>query len=556
MPWPSSNRLLTSGRTGSNAHLVGQPKSGEKGMVLLVSAMMLVFVVIPVVGLAIDAGILYAVKAKLQTAADGAALGAVRSLSRGLDLISQEGAATNTATRWYHANFPVNWMGVVAVADPTITFPPAPPKTTIVTVSGNVLSPTYFMRIFNVNSVAVNVMGQATRRDVNIMMVIDRSGSLYASGSCPSLQSASSSFVNSFVNGRDRLGLITFGTDYRLDFPPNMTFATGSPNMATMVNQIVCYGYTNAAAAYWAAYQQLVLIGDVGALNVLLFFTDGQPNTLTFGIAPDGTDNRLPVKTLTTPSTLVYGGYDNGNRSLCKDALGRASSSGSWNPSNFSGVISFAAGIYKKDALGFPASQSQDAQKIGVIEGNNGGCAFDAQFANTGTIYYGGSPNAPIAGPGFFPAFDVAYLPNEDINRNLTGNGYIGSAFVPVNRYDNGFPPAYRGKIRVDDIGRGCCTLGVDDSITNAGINALDNAAQRARADSMTRNLNVVTYTIGLGNAPGGVNDQLLQRIANDPNALNFNSSQPAGEYVFSPTTAQLNQAFNKIASDVLRISK
>src|ERR1700736_1340940 len=482
MPGLFSNRfqrLCGSGRPGMRPAV--QRKRGERGMILLVSAMMLFFVIMPVVGLAIAAGILYAVKAKLQTAVDGAALGAARSLSRGLDLPSQQGAATNTAVRWYHANFPVSWMGVASVTDPTVTFPAAPPKTTIVNVAGSILSPTYFMRIFNINTVPVNVIGEATRRDVNIILVIDRSGSLYASGSCPAVQAAASSFVNSFVNGRDRLGLVTFGTDYRVDFAPSMTFATGSPNMATMVNQIVCYGYTNAAAAYWAAYQQLVTIGDVGALNVLLFFTDGQPNTVTFGVAPDGTDNRLPVKTLTTPSTLVFGGYDNANKSLCKDSAGRTSSSGLWSPSNFSGVISFVGGIYKKDTPSFPASQAVDAQKIGVAEGDNGGCAFDAQFSNPSYIYYGGSPNAAIAGPGFLPFFDISYLPEEDINRNLTGNGYSGGALASVNRYDNSFPVAYRNKIRVDDAGRGCCTLGVDDSLTNAGINALDNAAQRAR---------------------------------------------------------------------------
>jgi len=525
-------------------------------MVMLVSAMMLLFIIIPVVGLAIDAGILYAVKAKLQTAVDGAALAAARSLSRGLDLTSQQASARNTAVRWYHANFPVSWMGVATVADPTVTFPTAPPKTTIINVAGSIQAPTYFMRIFNFNSTTVNVVGQATRRDVNIVMVIDRSGSLYDSGSCGAVQAAASSFVNSFVNGRDRLGLVTFGTDYKVDFRPNINFASGSPNMAAIVNQLVCYGYTNAAEAYWKAYQELVTIGDQGALNVLLFFTDGQPNTVTFGIAPDGTDNRIPVKTLVTPSTLNYGGYNNANPSLCKDSLGRTYPNASWAPSNFKGVISFAGGIYLWDAPRFPASQAVDAQKIGIGEGNNGGCAFDAQFNNSGTIYYGGSPTAAIAGPGFLPTFDIAYLPEEDVNRNLTGSGYSGGAFVSVNRYDNSFPTAYRNKIRVDDVGRGCCTLGVNDSITNAGINALDNAAQRARADSITRNLNVVTYTIGLGNAPGGVNDQLLLRIANDTSANNYNSTQPSGDYVFAPTTAQLNQAFNRIASDVLRLSK
>lgn len=533
------------------------PKRREKGMVLLVSSMMLLFVIIPVVGLAIDAGILYTVKAKLQTSVDGAALGAARSLSRGLDLSSQQSAATNTAIRWYHANFPLNWMGVSSVADPTVTFPAAPPKTTIVNVAGSIASPTYFMRIFNVNSVTVNVRGEATRRDVNIMMVIDRSGSLYQSGSCGAVRTAAASFVNSFVNGRDRLGLVTFGTDYRVDFPPSMNFGAGSPTMSTLINQLVCYGYTNAAAAYWEAYQQLVTIGDQGALNVILFFTDGMPNTLTFGIAPDGTDNRLPVKKLATPSTFAYGGYNNANISLCKDSAYRTSPNVLWNPSNFSGVISgFVAGIYKKDAPGFPASQSVDAQKIGTAEGNYGGCAFDVRFNDAATIRTGGSPTAAIAGPGFMPTFDVAYLPEEDINRNLTGLGYVGAAFASVNRYDPSFPVPYRGKIRVDDVGRGCCNIGFDDSVTNAGFNALDNAAQRARADSISRNLNVVTFTIGLGDAPGGVNDQLLLRIANDANAPNYNSVQPSGEYIFAPTAAQLNQAFNRIASDVLRLSR
>ena len=138
------------------------------------------------------------------------------------------------------------------------------------------------MRILGVNSVTVNAVSEATRRFVNIMLVIDRSGSLYESGSCDDVQAAASTFVNSFVNGQDRLGLVTFGTDYRVDFPPAYNFASASPNVSSLVASLYCYGYTNAAAAYWAAYQQLVTLNDQGALNVILFFTDGQPNTITF----------------------------------------------------------------------------------------------------------------------------------------------------------------------------------------------------------------------------------------------------------------------------------
>jgi hypothetical protein len=281
------------------------------------------------------------------------------------------------------------------------------------------------------------------------------------------------------------------------------------------------------------------------------------PNTVTFGMAPDGTDNRIPAKTLTTPSTFIYGGYDNKNPTLCRDSVGRTSGA-SWSPGPFSGVVSFAAGIYLKDAPTFPASQAVDAQKIGTTQGNYGGCLFDAQFNNSGTIYSGGSPSRALAGPGFIPFFDIAYLPEEDIFRNKTGTGYGGGAlFAAVNRYPNSFPVQYRNKIRVDDIGTGSGTIGVSDTITNAGLNALDYAAQRARDDSISRNLNVVTYAIGLGNSPGGVDDNLLRRVANDPNATGFyDGSKPSGLYISAPTTSQLNQAFSRIASDVLRISR
>ena len=54
---------------------------------------------------------------------------------------------------------------------------------------------------------------------------------------------------------------------------------------------------------------------------------------------------------------------------------------------------------------------------------------------------------------------------------------------------------------------------------------------------------------------PQRVNDR-IQRVANDSAANNYNSSYNQGLYVFSPDATQLNQAFNQIASEVLRVSK
>jgi uncharacterized membrane protein len=167
--------------------------------------MMMLFVIVPVVGLAIDAGTLYAIKARLQSAVDASALAAARSFSEQLTLSSQQTAAANAAVRWFHSDIPNSWMAIGTVADPTVTFPTAAPQTIVVTISATVAAPTYFMRIFNINSVPMNAVAQASRRFLNLMLVVDRSGSLYQSGSCSALQQATTTFCESL---RERAGYL------------------------------------------------------------------------------------------------------------------------------------------------------------------------------------------------------------------------------------------------------------------------------------------------------------------------------------------------------------
>src|ERR1700736_83005 len=258
----------------------GRRRKGERGFALMLYTLMLFFIIIPSVGLAIDAGIMYYIKGKLQTAVDGAALGAARSLSRGQDIPTQKPLAEDTAKRYFHANFPNNWMGVTPVNDPTVTWPTPPVGTAIINVKADVDAPTWFMRIMGINSLHFTVVGEATRRNVNVMLVIDRSTSLNDTGSCGALSTDAQLFVKSFSNNRDRLGMVTFGTYYNLDFPFNFDFQS---SLTTKLSTLQCSGFTNAAAAYWIAYKTVKALGDKNALNVMLFFTDGIPNTMTFG---------------------------------------------------------------------------------------------------------------------------------------------------------------------------------------------------------------------------------------------------------------------------------
>ena len=71
---------------------LGRTWRAERGAALLFTATSFI-VLIPVVGLAIDASFLYAVRAKLSSAVDASALAAGRSLNQGLTLQAQAAAA-------------------------------------------------------------------------------------------------------------------------------------------------------------------------------------------------------------------------------------------------------------------------------------------------------------------------------------------------------------------------------------------------------------------------------------------------------------------------------
>src|SRR3982751_3280590 len=78
-------------------------------------------VLIGLMGLAIDASVLYSVKAKLQMAVDGSALAGLRSMSLAQSVSSQTTAATAVATQWFNANYSGNFMASSGTSTPTVT---------------------------------------------------------------------------------------------------------------------------------------------------------------------------------------------------------------------------------------------------------------------------------------------------------------------------------------------------------------------------------------------------------------------------------------------------
>src|SRR4051812_19434103 len=165
---------------------------GQRGYALIYLSVMLAVLLI-FTGLAVDSGRAYVVKAQLSKAVDGAALAAARNLN--------SGTPKAEAIRIFKANFPSGYMGTTAV-DPTAAADFFIPTTNVVTgvnvvtVKATVVMPTSFMRLGNFTQVQVTSTGEATRRMVDLSLVIDVSGSIGSKWGA--VRDAARSFINSF----------------------------------------------------------------------------------------------------------------------------------------------------------------------------------------------------------------------------------------------------------------------------------------------------------------------------------------------------------------------
>ncbi len=497
---------------------------------MLVTAVVMV-ALIPTVGLAIDAGFLYGVRAKLSAATDAAAIAAARSLNVGLTLQEQAAAAEARARAFFDANFPDGFLNTtnksvgVEIAETAY-------RTRTVTVTGSVDAPVYFMRLLGFHSVTVQAEGKASRRDVNLILVLDRSGSMAMSKSCEPMKAAARQFVSMFANQRDRLGLVTFGMTYLVAYPPAQNFKTSSPSLDTVIANIQCSGGTGTAQALWKGYEQLQAVNEPGALNLIVFFTDGLPNGITA---------QFPIKTR-TDTRYGYGA----------DGYSSTSSTYSMLPST---CLDAEGDRYDRNAGASSAQYSEPnwnpnwtpAPKLGVLAAVGSGTAstggtYGVTFMQASSLSQhnetpiSGSSGCRFATNGWYVRRDIAYIPETDYYGNAT------TGYVSVQRFSSG---PYQNRIRPDR----------PVTVGNASKNAADNAARRMRQDP---NLSVVIYTIGLGDPSGNEppDEVFMKRVANDPTSASFNPNEPVGLYVFAPNNTQLNQAFARVASEILRLAQ
>lgn len=581
-------------------------RRGQSGTALIVGSLSMVFLV-PMIGLAIDTGFLYSAKAKMQAAVDGASLAAARALNLGETLQSQQATAAQNAVNWFYANFPAStWATtstVMSIAGATNTasgfsspsvsiFPDATnPQLVHVNVTASTRVPTWFMRWFGYTTLNISATGNATRRAVVVMMVLDRSGSMCTVSGvnkqpcskanstypCALMVTAAKQFTGQFAQGRDYVGMVSFSTNAYIasapttNFQTTLGYANSSGTGTGAIDNIFCAGGTNTAEGISMAYQLLYQTGLPGALNILMLETDGLPNSYTANFY-DSVNN---VTALNSNSGCTDASTPTAKK-LSQGGFATAAKIPSWTPGLTLNAPPFltTAGYYPNVPAGM----------VGVVYSDDPG------GSNTFTLMFkdwtNDSPQYPQSvgetkdtSPG--PYNTDAYLTtatgcafnngqqgttNPSDFKWFPGTDVFGNSANPSNAYKS---------VTLDAQGHVTQSGSNPANYTNyhnAAINITDNSAYVARANPT---IPAYVFAIGLGgNSTGGPPDPILmQRMANDPTGDTFNAtpyysacaqetgcitypSQYQGQFIYAPSSAQLNSAFLAISSQILRLNK
>lgn len=264
----------------------------ERGAVLALVAVVMVGL-LGMVGLALDSARAYIARAQLSRAVDAAALAGAASLRLG------QGTADQRVRSLAAAN------GVTSPdATLDVVFGQNDEGESTVTVTAGRTVPTTFMRVLGRNSVDVSSTAQATVPPLDIVLVLDTSGSLSQQGAWDDLQDAAKNFVDNFDDSIDQMGLVSFqivgANRVMLDQPFKTT-------VRTTIDALTSAGDTNMGEGLRYAGEQLQgpSVRD-RSLRVVVFFTDGRPTAFREPLG--GEDRVMAVYTTTNP---IRGYFDN-----------------------------------------------------------------------------------------------------------------------------------------------------------------------------------------------------------------------------------------------------
>jgi Flp pilus assembly protein TadG len=460
-------------------------------------------VLIPVVGLAVDFSVLYNVKARLQAAVDAAAIGSGNTLERSTDMTNptQVASIKDTAQRFFNANYPTKYWGSTQVYyDSTPSEDGSRTRTIYVHAAYDV--PMLFLRVLGLTTSRVAAQASVKVRFVTLMIVVDRSGSVVNGGADSSIKSALNTFVaNSatsvFVDGRDYVGMVSFGGNWKLDYAPTLTFQSSTPNIGTAITNIPFdnSSSTNTADGLWQGYYQLKQLAQTGSLNVIVLLTDGRPSAFSGTF----TMNSSPCNSSTKAGWI---------------GANVGSSAADWPPPTTTGTFN-TFGVNKT----LWACKGCDQTPVT----NSTGCNFASNVNNLKS--------------------DMSTFPNSVMP---VDNPTVSPVLGPFSTISGRFPAPGN-------------SMSDPQSVRYAAFNVADNIATAIRQDTSIRPVLFVIGLNESTGEP--LDADWLARVANDPTYKDssgnsvFQTGQTSGMY-FNVSASGLSGAFQEIASQILRLAQ
>jgi hypothetical protein len=257
---------------------------------------------------------------------------------------------------------------------------------------------------------------------------------------------------------------------------------------------MVCEGSTNSASGLWLGYQGLSSLNQPAALNVILFFTDGQPTSVAADFSIKGTSSCTNKTARLGVITADYGG------------------------SSIRGLMNVVpqSPVPTNDATPAP---------------NSSGCAYNVSWQN----------NRDDVG------LDVTGIPATDHFGNSLTYSYHSGVSAP-----SGLLPATNSPSPTNENN---FVNGAENAAVHASVRIHSGVTGVGVANAIP---NVVIFSIGLLNAASAVpNQAFLEYVANDPsNTTYYNSAYQPGLYVAANNASELSAAFSRVASEILRLAQ
>ena len=369
------------------------------------------------------------------------------------------------------------------------------------TVTATTNMPTTFMSLGNITDVPVRATAEATRRMVDLCLVLDTSGSL--GFRWPAVRDAARAFVNAFDENTDRFCLIRYSSGAPVLQPMTVGRGFNKPAVMSAIPQSLPGGFTAMAEGLHHGWDELRTVpnGQQSSLRIIVLFTDGAANS-------------------------VPGIYD--------------ISPGS------------AKGLATSD---FPKN---NPDPDGMTRNNP---AFQGLY-DTNTEVRNPSFGRNIGWQSAFTRPGVPFLPLTSLHAH-TRSGGIPTAF-PLETASltvGGVAQSSVRGLRNFNAGAGLYPADVFNT-NNAARNLVEIIADAARSEG-GGDYRIRIFTIGMGELlrywVGTMPEQpetILQRVANDSVSPDYNPGQIEGKYYYAATAADVGPAFQELQNQIIRLTK